>query len=242
MPAELGEALNDDTWRQWAFRFEPSGTDRTRTSIRCRAIDSNGVIQTAERSEPLPERCLRASPDRGLRRVSHHGSPDRGPEPLNRQREQPQPPNRRTTPDMITRTKTTKILAACAALSITAAACGSDDNDAADAPSTEVDAPSDRSRGPPPRRWPGTARSARRVDAVPTEGEGSFAGMTDDTAATAASNNPLLSTLVTRGHARPAWSTRSTATDRSRSSHRPTRRSRRFPTRILLRSSRIRTS
>jgi len=34
-------------------------------------------------------------------------------------------------------------------------------------------------------------------DAVPTEGEGSFAGMTDDPAATAASNNPLLSTLVT---------------------------------------------
>jgi len=33
--------------------------------------------------------------------------------------------------------------------------------------------------------------------AVPTEGEGSFAGMADDTAATAASNNPLLSTLVT---------------------------------------------
>ena len=33
-------------------------------------------------------------------------------------------------------------------------------------------------------------------DAVPTEGEGSFAGMADDTAATAASNNPLLSTLV----------------------------------------------
>ena len=33
--------------------------------------------------------------------------------------------------------------------------------------------------------------------AVPTEGEGSFAGMADDTAATAASNNPLLTTLVT---------------------------------------------
>ena len=55
MPAELGESLNNDTWRQWAYRFEPSGTDRTRTSIRCRAIDSNGVIQTAERSEPLPD-------------------------------------------------------------------------------------------------------------------------------------------------------------------------------------------
>ena len=33
--------------------------------------------------------------------------------------------------------------------------------------------------------------------AVPTEGDGSFAGMADDPAATAASNNPLLSTLVT---------------------------------------------
>ncbi len=34
-------------------------------------------------------------------------------------------------------------------------------------------------------------------EAVPMDGEGSFAGMADDTAATAASNNPLLSTLVT---------------------------------------------
>lgn len=53
--AELGDALNDDTWRQWAYRFTPSGTDRTRTSIRCRAIDGSGVIQTDERSEPLPD-------------------------------------------------------------------------------------------------------------------------------------------------------------------------------------------
>lgn len=53
--AELGESLNRDTWRQWAFRFEPTGTDRTRTSIRCRAIDADGVIQTGERSEPLPD-------------------------------------------------------------------------------------------------------------------------------------------------------------------------------------------
>lgn len=33
--------------------------------------------------------------------------------------------------------------------------------------------------------------------AVPADGAGSFAGMADDTAGTAASNNPLLSTLVT---------------------------------------------
>lgn len=49
---ELGAALNDDTWRQWAFRWSPTTTGRT--SIRCRAIDGDGVIQTDERSEPLP--------------------------------------------------------------------------------------------------------------------------------------------------------------------------------------------
>jgi DMSO/TMAO reductase YedYZ molybdopterin-dependent catalytic subunit len=50
---ELGAALNDDTWRQWAFRWAPTSTGRT--SIRCRAIDGDGVIQTDERSEPLPD-------------------------------------------------------------------------------------------------------------------------------------------------------------------------------------------
>jgi DMSO/TMAO reductase YedYZ molybdopterin-dependent catalytic subunit len=50
---DLGAALNDDTWRQWAFRWSPSSTGRT--SIRCRAIDGDGVIQTDERSEPLPD-------------------------------------------------------------------------------------------------------------------------------------------------------------------------------------------
>ena len=38
--------------------------------------------------------------------------------------------------------------------------------------------------------------SGPACDAVPTDGEGSFAGMADDPAATAASNNPLLTTLV----------------------------------------------
>jgi DMSO/TMAO reductase YedYZ molybdopterin-dependent catalytic subunit len=51
-PCELGEALNDETWRQWAFRWTPLATGRT--SIRCRATDGDGVIQTTERSEPLP--------------------------------------------------------------------------------------------------------------------------------------------------------------------------------------------
>ncbi len=51
--AELGEALNDDTWRQWAYRWTPTAAGRS--TIRCRAIDREGVIQTAERSEPLPD-------------------------------------------------------------------------------------------------------------------------------------------------------------------------------------------
>jgi hypothetical protein len=53
LPAELGEALSDDTWRQWAVRWSPTAAGRT--SIRCRAINGDGVIQTAERSEPLPD-------------------------------------------------------------------------------------------------------------------------------------------------------------------------------------------
>jgi DMSO/TMAO reductase YedYZ molybdopterin-dependent catalytic subunit len=52
MPAEMGDALNNDTWRQWAYRWTPATTGRA--SIRCRATDANGVIQTDERSEPLP--------------------------------------------------------------------------------------------------------------------------------------------------------------------------------------------
>jgi uncharacterized surface protein with fasciclin (FAS1) repeats len=99
---------------------------------------------------------------------------------------------------MITRTRSTKMLLAAASFSLVAAACGSDANDEAvttDAPAAtsvtteremdeEMDASADGPFGP-------------ACSAVPTEGEGSFAGMTDDPAATAASNNPLLSTLVT---------------------------------------------
>ncbi len=50
---EMGDALNDDTWRQWAYRWTPAAPGRV--SITCRAIDGSGVIQTDERSEPLPD-------------------------------------------------------------------------------------------------------------------------------------------------------------------------------------------
>ncbi len=98
---------------------------------------------------------------------------------------------------MITRSRTTKMLLAAASFSLVAAACGSDGNDegsastdapAATTPATddEMDEMDEMADGP----------FGPACDAVPTDGEGSFAGMTDDTAATAASNNPLLSTLV----------------------------------------------
>ena len=111
-----------------------------------------------------------------------------------------QPPSKEI--NMSTRNRTTKLILAAASFSLVAAACGSDSNDEA----VSTDAPT-------PTEAPATTEAPMATDgemeemadgpfgpaceAVPTEGEGSFAGMTDDPAATAASNNPLLSTLVT---------------------------------------------
>jgi uncharacterized surface protein with fasciclin (FAS1) repeats len=90
-------------------------------------------------------------------------------------------------------------------LSLTAAACGDDD---ADNTSTEApmstDAPMS-SDAPMSTDAPGTtamdgemmgSQFGPACSAVPADGEGSFGGMADDPAATAASNNPVLSTLV----------------------------------------------
>ncbi len=111
------------------------------------------------------------------------------------------------------RTRTAKLLIAVVSLSLVAAACGSDDSNSAttdapaaapaatdameETPTTEAmdeemtettDAMDDDSAEAEP--------TGPLCSAVPADGEGSFAGMTDDTAATAASNNPVLSTLV----------------------------------------------
>jgi transforming growth factor-beta-induced protein len=93
---------------------------------------------------------------------------------------------------MRTHNRNTKVMVAIASFALLAAACGSDTNDAStataavpaatDAPMT-TDGMADGPFGP-------------ACSAVPADGAGSFAGMADDTAATAASNNPLLSTLV----------------------------------------------
>jgi uncharacterized surface protein with fasciclin (FAS1) repeats len=121
---------------------------------------------------------------------------------------------------MSTRTRSSALVATMLGLSLLAAACGSDDGDATpatqapttvastpatDTPSTDTvptdtvptdTVPSDTG---PSDTGPagGDAPFGPACSSVPADGEGSFAGMTDDTAATAASNNPLLSTLVT---------------------------------------------
>ncbi len=82
------------------------------------------------------------------------------------------------------------------------AACGSDGtditSDPADEPATTTEAPA-TTEAPMDDAMDDVMLGAfgPACDAVPADGEGSFAGMADDTAATAASNNPLLSTLVT---------------------------------------------
>ena len=112
---------------------------------------------------------------------------------------------------MRTRNRTPKLIIALASLSLVAAACGSDDNDATadDAPaateSMTTEAPmatEPMTTEPMEEMTPTTeameamAPSGPLCSAVPADGEGSFDGMTDDPAATAASNNPVLSTLV----------------------------------------------
>ncbi|SEK88786.1 Uncaracterized surface protein containing fasciclin (FAS1) repeats [Blastococcus sp. DSM 46786] len=97
----------------------------------------------------------------------------------------------------MTRTLTRGILlTAVSSLAITLSACGSDDtaaeSTAATTPSTSSSAPESSAAAAPVSDEPFGEGCA----AVPTEGPGSFQGMSADPVATAASNNPALSTLV----------------------------------------------
>ena len=95
------------------------------------------------------------------------------------------------------------LTASFVALSLTAAACGSDSETATSEAVTTV-APVDTTAAPAPETTVATpdttvdagAPFGPACSAVPADGEGSFGGMADDPAATAASNNPVLSTLV----------------------------------------------
>jgi len=86
------------------------------------------------------------------------------------------------------------LVALLAAFTFVAAACGDDDDAPAAGDTTPTTAaPADDAMGD-------SANAAEPVGEacgeIPTDGEGSSAGMADDPTATAASNNPLLSTLV----------------------------------------------
>ncbi len=94
-------------------------------------------------------------------------------------------------------------VAGIAALALLGAACGddSDSGDTAASPTTEATtATTMAEEATPETTMPGGTMAGEPMGpacgAVPADGEGSFTGMANDPAATAASNNPELSTLV----------------------------------------------
>jgi uncharacterized surface protein with fasciclin (FAS1) repeats len=103
-----------------------------------------------------------------------------------------------------------RAVAALATLALVAAACG-DDEDASNADTAPAAAATTApmtddtmTEAVPETAMPGGSGmdemampTGPACSAVPTDGEGSFTGMADDPAATAASKNPVLSTLVT---------------------------------------------
>ncbi len=99
------------------------------------------------------------------------------------------------------------LLAAVASLSLVAAACGDDEPSAGTGPTEDTgatqstDAPADTAMTDDSAMTDDTAMAGEgptgpACGSVPKDGEGSFEGMADDPAATAASNNPELETLV----------------------------------------------
>ena len=99
------------------------------------------------------------------------------------------------------------LLATASTLAVTLSACGSEDTGSAASEDTASDSSSSSSESSSSSSSPmesSTPAAGAAMDepfgdgctAVPADGEGSFAGMTDDPVATAASNNPVLSTLV----------------------------------------------
>ncbi len=124
--------------------------------------------------------------------------------------------SKHTTPS--SRRVRTMALSAAFLLPLSVAACGSTMEDAAPEATTEVSAPMESpmasespmsSESPMGSESPMSSESPSGTESgamgspfgaacaeVPTEGEGSVDGMSDDPVATAASNNPLLTTLV----------------------------------------------
>ena len=97
------------------------------------------------------------------------------------------------------RTRTLGLAALALTASMSLAACGSEDTtDSAADDTTSSSSPSETPSETPTESEEPTADGpfGPGCAGVPTEGEGSVEGMADDPVATAASNNPLLKTLV----------------------------------------------
>jgi uncharacterized surface protein with fasciclin (FAS1) repeats len=95
------------------------------------------------------------------------------------------------------------LLASASTLAVTLSACGSEETSAAsdssapDSSSSSASESSGSMESSSPMAEPASDEPfGAGCTAVPADGEGSFTGMTDDPVATAASNNPVLSTLV----------------------------------------------
>ncbi|MGI8938885.1 MAG: fasciclin domain-containing protein [Iamia sp.] len=102
------------------------------------------------------------------------------------------------------------LLALLAALSLIAAACGSDDSDDSSTDTTEAGETSEAPDGGETTEAPDGGDTTEAPDSggdvpepvgdacseIPADGAGSSAGMAEEPTATAASNNPLLETLV----------------------------------------------
>ncbi|WP_448315353.1 fasciclin domain-containing protein [Streptomyces sp. CO7] len=98
--------------------------------------------------------------------------------------------------------RTTGLLAAAAVLPLTLSACSSDSGDAEAAGSSKKASAAESRGGDEGMGGSATASGADQpfgpaCSSVPKDGPGSFEGMAMDPVATAASNNPALSTLVT---------------------------------------------
>jgi transforming growth factor-beta-induced protein len=90
------------------------------------------------------------------------------------------------------------VVAGLAALTFAAAACGGDDDAGAPVDTPSADGVATTGTEPITTDAEGAALepSGPACSSIPQRGEGSFSGMADDPAATAASNNPELSTIV----------------------------------------------
>ncbi|WP_371483094.1 fasciclin domain-containing protein [Kitasatospora sp. NBC_00315] len=99
-----------------------------------------------------------------------------------------------------TRTRTVAVVLAVGALSLGLTACGSSGDSSSSSAKAASSAPAATSASPAMSSPSAAAMDApfgAACSAVPKDGSGSFSGMAQDPVATAASNNPLLSTLVT---------------------------------------------